>query len=58
MADAKPKVEETDEAWQFFYDGFSQLVPKDVVKTKKEALELAEKSYKVWLKQQTPPAEK
>lgn len=56
MATEKPKLEETDEAWQFFWDGFTQLVPKDVVKTKKEALALAEKAHKDWQENQ-PPAE-
>lgn len=58
MADTKPEIVETDYNWQITYDGFSQVVPKDAAENKKAAVELADKSYKAWLKRQTPPAEK
>ena len=49
----KPEVIETEENWQFNYPGFAQVVPKDVVKTKKEASELADNSYADFKKRQS-----
>jgi hypothetical protein len=57
MADEKPKLEETEESYQFFYEGFSQLVPKSVIKSKKKAQEFADESHKEWLKSQPPATE-
>ena len=53
MSDIKPtETKEYDDGWQFFYDGWTMVVPKDVKKTEKAALILANKEYKAWLENQ------
>lgn len=50
----KPEVITHDDGWQFMYPGWSLLVPKDQVKSKAEAAEMAEKEYKAFKRQPQP----
>lgn len=52
--DKPNEVIDHGDGWQFVYDGWNIVVPKDQVKNKTEAAELAEKEYKRFKRQPNP----